>query len=177
MGHVSACSVWVRVCVCVCDGQLNLPGVIDGSGWTLVSCILSQRHVSMTMSDGLPISATYTDVPLEEWEHIQQEPLTGATIGSHPVLSHWTSFFGFTWGMCLIPGRQPVGRLWVQEHESIFLCARTGRSDWLWENTQGVTSQRSSFWLLTVWEHNYRWKLTARKMQLTVVGGTQTGGK
>lgn len=102
MGHVSACSVWVRlgvcvhVCVYVCDRQLNLPGVADRSGWTLVSCILSQCHVSMTMSDGLPISATYTDVPLEEWEHIQQEPLTGATIGSHPVLSHWASFFAFT---------------------------------------------------------------------------------
>lgn len=40
----------------------------------------------MTMSDALPISATYTDVPLQGGKHIQLVPLTMATIWSDCVL-------------------------------------------------------------------------------------------
>lgn len=39
------------------------------------------------MSNAVPISATYTDVPLQGGERIQLEPLTIATIWSDSVLS------------------------------------------------------------------------------------------
>lgn len=63
MSHVFKWSIHAYVHVHRRPHQANLtsPAVIDKSDWTLVSCILDCRYVSMVMSGALPISATYTN--------------------------------------------------------------------------------------------------------------------
>lgn len=78
------------------------------SGWIrmggdLISSIHLQRHVSLTMSNVQPISATYIDVPLQAGKHIQVEPLTMATTRRDCVLSNmrlillWFGNTSLTW--------------------------------------------------------------------------------
>ena len=107
-----ACGVWVWEGEYVeainnncSDWQVGL----DKERRTLISRIHPERHVTMTMSNVLPISATYRDVPLQggKW-----------SCGNY---LEWLSFqlynmLWFGWGIGLIPEREQ------SEEMSVFLC-------------------------------------------------------
>ena len=120
-------SLCVCVCVCLCvhvGSCIHVEEVeainnycsdwrvrLDKDGGTLISRIHPGPQVPTTVSNVLPISATYTDVFLQGEKHIQLEPLTMATI-SYDCPLHCISRFALVEEHVESLGDNLPGKIW-----------------------------------------------------------------